>query len=166
MLQIKIRFWFNGVCCSWDISFRWHFWHIHFLSNNVILKNKVLSYHGLNSGKSSTEADYLHFPSNENTNVIFLWFLVARNIYSTVYHSLQKFSERDSIWDCKIVKIEYYLADCTDNLYHHHLCACAKPFWVVLKICLDSEKFFSPKWPFRHTHYFHEIPQIPWHWAK
>ena len=71
--QIKIRFCSNGVCCSWGISFRWHFWHIHFLStcNNVIMKNKVLSYHGLNSGKSSTVADYLHFPSNKNTNTIY-----------------------------------------------------------------------------------------------
>ena len=48
----------------------------------------------------------------------------------------------EKVWECKIVKIEYYLADCSENLYHHHLCACAKPFWVVLKICLDLEKFF------------------------
>ena len=48
--------------------------YIHFLSNNVMMKNKVLSYHGLNSGKSSTVADYLHFPSNKNTNTFFLAF--------------------------------------------------------------------------------------------
>ena len=42
----------------------------------------------------------------------------------------------------KIVKIEYYSTNCSENLYHHHLCACAKPFWVVLKIGLDLEKFF------------------------
>ena len=69
--QIKIRSWSNDVCCSRGISFRWHFWHIHFLSNNVIMKNKVLSYHGLNSRKSSTVADYLHFPSNKNTIIHF-----------------------------------------------------------------------------------------------
>ena len=32
------------------------------------MKNKVLSYHRLNSRKSSMLADYLHFPSNKNTN--------------------------------------------------------------------------------------------------
>ena len=69
--KIKIRSWSNGVCCSQGISFRWHFWYVHFLSNNVIMKNKVLSYHGLNSRKSSTVADYLHFPSNKNTNTFF-----------------------------------------------------------------------------------------------
>ena len=38
------------------------------------MKNKVLSYPKLNSGKSSIVADYLHFPSNENTNILFLAF--------------------------------------------------------------------------------------------
>ena len=72
LLQIEIKSCSNGVCCSWGISFRWHFWHILYLvSNNLIMKNKVLSYPKLNSGKSSIAADYLHFPSYENTNILF-----------------------------------------------------------------------------------------------
>ena len=66
---------------------------------------------------------------------------MARNIYSTVYHGPWNLPN-EKVWDCKIVKIEYYSANCSENLYHHHLCACAKPFWVVLKIGLHLEKFF------------------------
>ena len=44
--------------------------------------------------------------------------------------------------DCKIVKLNINLADCSENLYHHHLGACAKPFWVVVEIGLDLQKIF------------------------
>ena len=59
------RSWSNSVCRSHCISFRWHFWHIHLMSNHFIIKNKVLSYHGWNSEKRSTVANYLYFPSNK-----------------------------------------------------------------------------------------------------
>ena len=80
--QIEIRSCSNGVCCSWGISLRWHFWRIHFLSNNVITKNKALTDHGLNSGKISTVADYLHFPRDENTNIFLYPFILQILIFS------------------------------------------------------------------------------------
>ena len=86
--------WSNGVCCSRGISFRWHFWYIHFLSNNVIKKNKVLSYHGLNSRKSSTVADYLHFPSNENTIIYFFILLFYEFWYFPFLECIATISKR------------------------------------------------------------------------
>ena len=55
----------------------------------------------------------------------------------------------------KLSKLNITWQTALKNFYHHHLCACAKPFWVVLKIGLDLEKFFS-KMAFE-TH-----PLIPW----
>ena len=74
--QIEIRSWSNGVCCSHCISFRWHFWHIYFISNHFIIKNKVLSYHGWNSEKRSTVANYLYFPSNKNKHTFVSLFIL------------------------------------------------------------------------------------------
>ena len=65
--RIEIRSWSNGVCHSCCISFRWHSWHIHFISNYFIGKNKVLwPYHGWISEKRFTVANYLHFPSKKD----------------------------------------------------------------------------------------------------
>ena len=74
--QIEIRSWSNGVCCSHCISFRWHFWHIYFISNHFIIKNKVLSYHGWNSEKRSTVANYLYFLSNKNKHTFISLFIL------------------------------------------------------------------------------------------
>ena len=77
---IEIRSWSNGVCNSCCISFRWHSWHIHFISNHFIRKNKVLwPYHGWNSEKRFTihVANYLHFPSNKDTFILASLFILT-----------------------------------------------------------------------------------------
>ena len=100
----------NGVCCSWGIFFRWHFWHILFLvSNNLIMKNKVLSYHKLNSGKNSIAADYLHFPSHKNTNILFFsllflefwWYFQFLECIATISKPMKIFKMRR----CGIIKL-------------------------------------------------------------
>ena len=148
--QIEIRSCSNGVCCSWGISFRWHFWHILFLvSNNLIMKNKVLSYHKLNSGKNSIAADYLHFPSHKNTNILFFsllflefwWYFQFLECIATISKPMKIFKMR-RYGIIKLSKLNITWQTALKNFYHHHLCACAKPFWVVLKIGLDLEKFF------------------------
>ena len=76
LLQIEIRSWSNGVCHSCCISFRWHFWHIHFIRNHFIMKNKVLwSYHGWNSEKRLTVANYLVTFQATKTHLFLLAFL-------------------------------------------------------------------------------------------
>ena len=75
--QIEIRSWSNGVCHSCCISFRWHSWRIHFISNHFIRKNKVLwPYHGRNLEKRFTVANYLHFPSNKDTFIFTSLFIL------------------------------------------------------------------------------------------
>ena len=62
----------------------------------------------------------------------------------------------DKVWDDWIVKMEYYLADCTENLYYHQRFVCAKPFWVVLiKMAWIERHFFS-------IMAFQTHPLIPW----
>ena len=79
------RSWSNSVCRSHCISFRWHFWHIHLISDHFIIKNKVLSYHGWNSEKRSTVANCLYFPSNK-IKYIFVSLFILR-----IFHGISNF---------------------------------------------------------------------------
>ena len=132
--QIKIRSWSNSVCSSRGNSFRWHFWHIHFLSNNVIMKNKVLSYYGLNSRKSYTVADYLHFPSNKNTNTFFFSLL-----FWEFWWNLQFWKHITTIG--KWITTDFVLS------HHARLKVVNRPFYSCVLSCQAFDLEWGWRWP-------------------
>ena len=65
--EVEIRSWSNSVC-------RHELYPLddfltHPLDNHLLIKYKVLSYHGWYSGDSSTVTDYLYFLRNKNTYI-------------------------------------------------------------------------------------------------
>ena len=59
--------------------------------------------------------------------------------------------QNEKVWDHKIVKIEYYLADCSEKfLSPSSLCMC-QTILSSIKNWPRFREIFSPKWLLKHT---------------